>query len=214
MIAYSRAVSDPTSHAPDRKMQQTSCPAHKWCAARLPCASVRADIHLASWPPFVPGRSPATSARHARYSIRDTLEQGLSIMACFSWLGYGPTNNVPRSLPSRSFGVENNQTHTFIILFNSPSGWLDARLTMASGHASPEAIITTKILFTVTAGLLTFARLYTRMRIVRNAGVDDVFIALGLVSVGFCQASPHTDHTDYLSKVASVVLTATTWMQG
>lgn len=52
---------------------------------------------------------------------------------------------------------------------------------MASGHASSQAVVVTKIVFTAIAGLLTVARLYTRTQIVRNAGLDDVFIGAGLV---------------------------------
>lgn len=58
---------------------------------------------------------------------------------------------------------------------------------MASGHASPHAIVVTKIVFTIIAAILTLGRLYTRTRIVRNAGLDDVFIALSLVSFTFSQ---------------------------
>lgn len=54
---------------------------------------------------------------------------------------------------------------------------------MAFGHASPEAVIAAKIVFTIAAGLLTLARLYTRKRIVNNAGLDDLLIAFGLASM-------------------------------
>lgn len=52
-----------------------------------------------------------------------------------------------------------------------------------SGHASPAAIDGVTIAFTVIAAIAVFLRLLTRLRIVHNGGIDDIFIVAALVGV-------------------------------
>ena len=47
------------------------------------------------------------------------------------------------------------------------------------------AFATTIIVFTVAAAITVMARLYVRLRVVKQLGIDDIFILLTLVSVAF-----------------------------
>lgn len=53
---------------------------------------------------------------------------------------------------------------------------------VSGGHTSGTAVAAVIITFTVIGILLTVARLFTRKVLVRNAGIDDVFIVMGVVS--------------------------------
>lgn len=50
----------------------------------------------------------------------------------------------------------------------------------ASGHASGESVVGVTVAFTILAFLATVTRLFTRIRIVHNAGADDLIIAIAL----------------------------------
>ncbi|CAK3821424.1 Hypothetical predicted protein [Lecanosticta acicola] len=52
---------------------------------------------------------------------------------------------------------------------------------VAGGHVSGRTVTTTIITFNTIAGILTILRLQTRRLIVRNAGIDDVLVSLGLI---------------------------------
>lgn len=54
----------------------------------------------------------------------------------------------------------------------------------ASGHAPPEAVMAVTVVFTVMAVVVVAARLYARLGVGRNAGLDDLFIGASLVRVG------------------------------
>jgi hypothetical protein len=45
-----------------------------------------------------------------------------------------------------------------------------------SGHAPPEAVIGVSVGMAALSGLAVGARLYARLKMVHNAGVDDAFI--------------------------------------
>lgn len=53
---------------------------------------------------------------------------------------------------------------------------------VSGGHTSGAAVAVVIITFTAIGIFLTVARLFTRKVLVRNAGIDDVFIVLGVVS--------------------------------
>lgn len=62
----------------------------------------------------------------------------------------------------------------------------------ASGHAPGEAVTGVTISFTVLAFMATAMRLYTRIGIVRNVGLDDVVITIALaltivLTITMCQ---------------------------
>ncbi|KAF2170774.1 hypothetical protein M409DRAFT_51034 [Zasmidium cellare ATCC 36951] len=62
----------------------------------------------------------------------------------------------------------------------------------ASGHAPGSAVVGVTISFTVLAFMATVMRLYTRIGIVRNAGLDDIVITIALaltsvLTVTMCQ---------------------------
>ncbi|KAF2169823.1 hypothetical protein M409DRAFT_52318 [Zasmidium cellare ATCC 36951] len=50
-----------------------------------------------------------------------------------------------------------------------------------SGHASPEAVVAVTVVFTVMAVVVVAARLYARLGVGRNAGLDDLFIGISLL---------------------------------
>lgn len=50
-----------------------------------------------------------------------------------------------------------------------------------SGHATQPAIYGTVVAFTIVSGLVVTARLVTRMAIIRQPGLDDLFITIGCV---------------------------------
>lgn len=50
-----------------------------------------------------------------------------------------------------------------------------------SGHTSGSAVVAVTITMTALAGLVVFTRLYTRIRIVREPGLDDGFIFAALL---------------------------------
>jgi len=52
-----------------------------------------------------------------------------------------------------------------------------------SGHASGEAVIGVTVAMTLLATIAVISRLSTRFGIVQNAGADDAFIFVALVSV-------------------------------
>jgi len=54
--------------------------------------------------------------------------------------------------------------------------------TMISGHAYPGAIQASAVIFTVIAGLAIVARLYTRVFLSKQIGLDDAFITVSGVS--------------------------------
>ena len=49
------------------------------------------------------------------------------------------------------------------------------------GHAPPSAVPAVTITFTVLAAIVASGRLYTRVRIVRKPGLDDVCIVIAVV---------------------------------
>ncbi|KAI5360586.1 hypothetical protein Slin14017_G087610 [Septoria linicola] len=53
-------------------------------------------------------------------------------------------------------------------------------MVAGGGHASGSAVVVTTATFTVVAGLLTIARIYTRMKITHNTGVDDYLVAFAM----------------------------------
>lgn len=53
---------------------------------------------------------------------------------------------------------------------------------VSGGHTSGAAVAAVIISFTVISIFLTVARLFTRKVLVRNAGIDDVFIVMGVVN--------------------------------
>jgi hypothetical protein len=54
---------------------------------------------------------------------------------------------------------------------------------MASvGHTSGGVVVGVIVSFTGLAGILVLSRLYARLIIVKNAGVDDVLVTFGQVS--------------------------------
>lgn len=53
---------------------------------------------------------------------------------------------------------------------------------VSGGHTSGAAVAAVIITFTVIGIFLTVARLFTRKVLVRNAGIDDVLIVMGVVS--------------------------------
>lgn len=53
----------------------------------------------------------------------------------------------------------------------------------ASGHAPPEAVVAVSVVFTVMAVVVVAMRVYARLGVGRNAGVDDAFIGAALVSM-------------------------------
>lgn len=55
-------------------------------------------------------------------------------------------------------------------------------MVAGGGHASGSAVLVTTVTFTVLAGMLTIARIYTRMKITHNTGVDDYLVAFAMVS--------------------------------
>lgn len=62
----------------------------------------------------------------------------------------------------------------------------------ASGHAPGTAVVGVTVSFTVLTFMATMMRLYTRIGIVRNAGLDDLVITVALVltivlTVTMCQ---------------------------
>jgi hypothetical protein len=48
------------------------------------------------------------------------------------------------------------------------------------GHAPPAAVVAVTISMTVLAATAVAARLYARMALVHNAGIDDIFIVAAL----------------------------------
>jgi hypothetical protein len=52
---------------------------------------------------------------------------------------------------------------------------------MLSGHASSTSVVVVTLTFINLAILFVLFRIYARLRIARNAGLDDVFISLALV---------------------------------
>ncbi|KAF2167882.1 hypothetical protein M409DRAFT_65944 [Zasmidium cellare ATCC 36951] len=63
---------------------------------------------------------------------------------------------------------------------------------VSGGHTSGAAVVAVVVTFTVIGVVLTVARLYTRKLLVHNAGIDDVFIVVGvilsiLVTVTMCE---------------------------
>lgn len=66
---------------------------------------------------------------------------------------------------------------------------------VSGGHTSGVAVDVVIITFTVIGAFLTVARLYTRKLLVRNAGIDDVLITIGVVSALLDQSVGFTDGT-------------------
>jgi hypothetical protein len=52
---------------------------------------------------------------------------------------------------------------------------------MISGHASGKSVVTVTLTFIILAALFVLFRIYARLKIARNPGLDDVFISLALV---------------------------------
>lgn len=52
-----------------------------------------------------------------------------------------------------------------------------------SGYAAPAAVDGVTISFTAVAAVAVSLRLFTRLRIVRNGGLDDAFISAALVCI-------------------------------
>lgn len=50
-----------------------------------------------------------------------------------------------------------------------------------SGHASGDAVIGVTVVLTTLAALAVFARLFARLAVVHNAGLDDAFITAALI---------------------------------
>jgi hypothetical protein len=50
-----------------------------------------------------------------------------------------------------------------------------------SGHASGSAVVGVTLAMTILAALVVFARLFARVVVVKNAGLDDGFITAALL---------------------------------
>lgn len=55
-------------------------------------------------------------------------------------------------------------------------------MVAGGGHASGSAVVVTTVTFTVLSGVLTMARIYTRVKITHNIGIDDYLVAFAMVS--------------------------------
>ena len=69
----------------------------------------------------------------------------------------------------------------------------DTEAAFATGDRGKSLVITTAV-FTVVALLFVIVRLYTRLKIIRNAGIDDVIIVVASVCVSciLARARPRT----------------------
>lgn len=84
--------------------------------------------------------------------------------------------------------------------------------TAVGGHSSGTAVVVSTILFCSLAGLLTIARLYTRMRVTNSVGVDDYLIVLGQASESTAN-KPWLDSADH-DQILAVLLTVCMVKQG
>ncbi|KAF7192335.1 Satratoxin biosynthesis SC1 cluster protein 4 [Pseudocercospora fuligena] len=72
-----------------------------------------------------------------------------------------------------------------MIILQSRTSHLSAKRSAEDGHATGTAVIVTIITFTSIAALLTALRVYTRIKISKNAGIDDWLVIASVgISIG------------------------------
>jgi len=132
---------------------------------------------------------PSSTFERIRYTY--TVVGFLLASAGVKFQPYAPTHSNKHSAYHvvQSFPIGSKESgyliaHGARILHRNALLFCSTSSTMAiSGYASPSAVIGIAITFTILAGITVLLRLFTRLRIVNQAGLDDYFIGNAWVRV-------------------------------